>query len=319
MVPPASGRLHHEALFFDEDHTLMAAAMAFVRAGVQRGEAVVVSANGNPAASLLRARFGEDPAVKFATEPLYLRPVDVVGHYKRIVEQSLSRGVPGIRLMGHLDLDKSDLPWQEWVRYEAAFTRLFADYPVVTLCPWDTRVLSPEQADALYAAHPRLLDLHTARANAAYVEPEELVARPELTVPTDPLQQRQPDVELWDVDAVSTVRGEVYPAVFATELPAQKADGFVKALGEVAANAWVHGVRPVVVRVWAGSHRVVATVTDHGRGLSDPFLGYLPAPGGHDGADSTGGLGLWAARLLCDLVDYRRSSEGFTVRLVTSA
>lgn len=319
MAPPAAGPLQHNALFFDDDHTLFSGAMGFVRRGVQRGEVVLVAESGNRAAPLLRARFGDEPLVRFTCDPLYVRPVDVVGHYKRSVEQLLSKGAPGVRLMGFLDLAGSELPWQEWLRYEAAFTRLFTDYPVTTLCPWDTRVLTGEQARALRAAHPGLLGVHSVSSNEEYVEPEHLVAWPALVVPADPVQHREPDVQLDDVDSVSTVRVETYPALFATDLAAQTVHGFVKALGEVAANGWIHGARPVAVRLWTTPRKVVATVTDRGRGVSDPFLGYLPAPGGHDGADTTAGLGLWAARLLCDLVDYRHTSEGFTVRLAASA
>ena len=61
----------------------------------------------------------------------------------------------------------------------------------------------------------------------------------------------------------------------------------------------------------------MCTVTDHGPGIDDPFVGYVQPPRKVPGEPvRAGGLGLWAARQLCDILDYGSTAEGFTVRLV---
>jgi anti-sigma regulatory factor (Ser/Thr protein kinase) len=75
-----------------------------------------------------------------------------------------------------------------------------------------------------------------------------------------------------------------------------------------------HGRPQVDLRLWAGSQRLVCTVTDHGSGLQDPFIGYGPA---HGEDLSLGGMGLWLARQLCDHVDITVSDHAVQVRLTT--
>jgi hypothetical protein len=76
-----------------------------------------------------------------------------------------------------------------------------------------------------------------------------------------------------------------------------------------------HGMPPVRVRAWVTARRLLCTVTDFGARIDDPFAGYLPAH--RDPA--RGGPGLWLARRLCDQVDLRWTSKGFTVRLAAGS
>jgi hypothetical protein len=55
----------------------------------------------------------------------------------------------------------------------------------------------------------------------------------------------------------------------------------------------------------------VATVTDHGDGPADPFVGLLP------GTDtSSARLGLWLTHQLCSHVILDSTADGFTIRVV---
>jgi hypothetical protein len=58
----------------------------------------------------------------------------------------------------------------------------------------------------------------------------------------------------------------------------------------------------------------VATVTDQGHGLTNPFAGLLRTK-----ETSTDGLGLWLAHQICNHVTFSRTNDGFTIRLVAGA
>ena len=59
--------------------------------------------------------------------------------------------------------------------------------------------------------------------------------------------------------------------------------------------------------------RVTVTVTDTGRGPSDPLVGLLP-PGPLNGPGPGPCLGLWLSHQLVD-VAHRHDPDGYTIRL----
>jgi anti-sigma regulatory factor (Ser/Thr protein kinase) len=174
---------------------------------------------------------------------------------------------------------------------------------------------------AMRQAHPSLVEDGRRVRNQDYVEPVQLVTRPEYAGPAEPLEMEPPLLELEGVRDLRHLRNELYPVTILTGLARAKVDDFVKAVGEVAVNAWTHGVDPVRVSLWAAEDRLVCAVTDRGSGIDDPLRGYARSIGNPTtGSVSTReGLGLWAARQLCDILDYRRTEKGFTVRLVAFA
>jgi anti-sigma regulatory factor (Ser/Thr protein kinase) len=64
------------------------------------------------------------------------------------------------------------------------------------------------------------------------------------------------------------------------------------------------------LRLWPDRDRMVVAISDQGRGPTDPFAGLLPAS-----TAPTGGLGLWLAYQLVNLVTFDHQDDGFTVRL----
>ena len=87
-------------------------------------------------------------------------------------------------------------------------------------------------------------------------------------------------------------------------------DDVALAASEAVTNALTHGVQPVTMRLWAAPHRIIATISDHGSGPTDPFAGLLPTEG-----SQSGGLGLWIAHQVCDHVTIATTEDGFTLTL----
>jgi anti-sigma regulatory factor (Ser/Thr protein kinase) len=242
----------------------------------------------------------------------------VVDKYQREMDAGLRRGVPGFRATGFTDLDQGQDEWRQWLRYEAAVNRIFADYPFRALCLWDSRRLPAERAKAYRAAHPGLVGPSGLRPNGEYVAPEELVSRPEHRPRPDPAQAGPPQYDADVGDDLRHLRLDLYPVALSSQMRSDALDDFIKAVGGVVLNACAHGSGNVRVRLWAPPHKLVCTVTDRGPGIDDPFVGYgKPAVKSPREAPGNGGLGMWAARQLCDRLDYGSGPEGFTVRLVS--
>ncbi len=306
-------QLRHDAIFYDDDLTLAGAAAAFVREGVERDEVVMVNTGANPVTALLRAMFAGEEQVVFADRLVYSTPAAALDRYRRTMERGLASGVKGYRAMGFIDFDASPLPWQEWLRYEAAVNRVFEDLPFRTLCPYDTTVVSGEITDAIMRAHAGLVDDRGWRENDNYAEPEKLVVADGLVTPPHPLQATAPRMVFEPTDDMTELRMEIYSATMFTSLDRVRIDDFVKAVGEIVLNAHKHGSEPVLLRLWASDAAVVCTVSDRGPGITDPLAGYARP------RHPSEGLGLWATRQLVDVLDYEQTPDGFTVRLACFA
>jgi anti-sigma regulatory factor (Ser/Thr protein kinase) len=306
-------RLQHDAIFYDNECVFANAAASFVREGIARNEIVMVNTGTNPVTSLLRAMFQGEDQVVFAEQPVYNTPAIAIDGYRRTMQQGLAAGVVGYRAMGFIDFDHTDLPWQEWLRYEAAVNRVFADFPFQTLCPYDTTAVAGETVDAMVRAHSGLVGPHGRRDNERYVDPAELVLAEGLRTPAHPLQETTPRMVLKPGDDLTELRMEVYAATMFTALPSRKVDDLVAAVGEVVSNAHRYGDEPVCLKLWAADATVVCVVTDTGPGIADPLVGYARP------TDPSGGLGLWAARQLVDVLDYERDEVGFHVRVISNA
>lgn len=304
-------RLQHDGIFYDDECEFVATVLPFIREGVADGEIVMVNTGSNSVTPLLRAMFADEEQVVIGDRPMYNTPAAALEGYRRTMERGLADGARGYRAVGFIDFDTSHLPWQEWLRYEAAVNHVFRDFPFRTICPYDVTKVPDEITDAIRHAHTGLYGADGWRRNEEYVEPADLLTREDLVTPPHPVQAAAPRMVLEPEEDLMALRMEVYAATMFTELPAWKVDDFVKAVSEVVANAQRHGERPVRLHLWAADTAVVCTVTDAGRGVDDPLRGYARPK------DPSEGLGLWAARQLVDVLDYAAGPDGFTVRVAS--
>lgn len=310
-VDAAPRPLQHDGVFYDDDAVFMAAALPFIREGIERGEVVMINTVTHPLTPMLRALFEGEEQVSIADKAVYRTPAAALDGYRRTMEKGLAQGATGYRAIGFIDFDSTNLPWQEWVKYEAAVNHVFADFPFRTVCPYDVSGLPREITEPMMRTHTGLYGPDGWRPNDAYVDPALLLADTGLDVPPLPLQAASPRMVLEPPADLTDLRLEVYAATMFTDLSPRRIDDFVSAVAEVVTNAHRHAGEPVRLRLWAADTAVVCTVTDSGPGIDDPLAGYSRP------RDPSEGLGLWAARQLVDLLDYRREPGGFTVRLAS--
>ncbi|WP_341718716.1 sensor histidine kinase [Micromonospora sp. FIMYZ51] len=309
-IGPAAGRTgyHHEALCYGSDEELLAVVVPFLLGGVEAGEPTFV-ALGERTGGLVRRALPADAKVEFLTGgDIYARPAVAIRTYRRLLADLTSGGAAQIRIIGEVPRIALGPTWDWWARYEAAINRAYDDWPLWSMCAYDTRS-TPEAVRAdVCVTHPYLVTPDgRCRPNADYLAPETFL-RQQRPVPPDPIQASPPLVDLLGPSA-GQARAAVQHASRGL-LPQDEFDDFLVAVSEIVTNGLRHGQPPVRFRLWVGTDRVVATVSDSGTGPDDPYAGLLPS-----GAGEVGGLGLWITHQSCNHVTHYRDADGFTLRL----
>ncbi|GAA2708810.1 anti-sigma factor RsbA family regulatory protein [Micromonospora olivasterospora] len=299
---------YHEAVCYGSDDELLAVATPFLLGGVAAGEPTVV-ALGTRNAALVRAALPPDSGVTFLPgDGMYPRPTSAIRSYRDLLAAYVRQGARQIRIIGELPPAALGVTWDWWARYESAVNHAYDEFPLWSMCAYDTRTTPAHVLAEVARTHPR----HTTPdgrhlPSPTYVEPATYL-RESPPAPADPLQATPPQVDLTSPTAAQA-RAAVQGAARG-RLPADDVQDLVVAVSETVSNALRHGRPPVRMRLWAGPDRIVVTVSDGGQGPTDPFAGLLPTGNG-----AVGGLGLWIAYQSCNHVTSHRGPDGFTLRL----
>ncbi|BEL04321.1 MEDS domain-containing protein [Actinoplanes sichuanensis] len=299
---------YHTAGCFGSDQELLDLAVPFLMGGAAAGEPSVVVLDGRNA-ELVRAALPAGAAVTFLPGgAVYERPASAIRSYRGLLAGHLAAGASQIRIFGELTSVAQGVTWDWWARYESAINHAYDEFPLWSICAYDTRTTPPAALADVLRTHPRtMLPDGRCLPNAGFTDPRLYLGERRAPAP-DPVQSGEPAADL--VDPSLSAARRVIRAADRGHLAPVEVDDLVVAVSEAVANAQRHGVGPVRLRVWSGIDRLVVTVTDTGDGPQNPFAGLLPAG---DGAD--GGLGLWIAHQSCNHVALYRHADGFTIRL----
>lgn len=315
MDRPA-GSTGHRALLAHSDGELVAGAETFVCEGLAAGQPVVIACTEDTSA-LLRAALRDHPGTQWAgwSDVFGSGPAAAITAIRRLTERYRTPSAPLVRAVLEPAAGSDADSWREWQRYEAVLDHEAAGEPVLLMCVTDLRRVPEVLVAAARATHPVLTTRNGPQPNPDHEDPEAFLRL--LPVPPEPLEDTEP---LLRADAVRDLRGlrrELAERAGSAELPPEAApalEDFLLAVDEMTTNALRHGRPPVSLRLWANAERLVCTITDHGAGFEDPFIGYGPA---HGDDLALGGMGLWLARQLCDHVDITPHGSGVHVRLTT--
>ncbi|MGX5653602.1 anti-sigma factor RsbA family regulatory protein [Geodermatophilus nigrescens] len=302
----------HDALIYDDAAQLAEVAAPWLLAGLAAGDVAVV-ATGPDTADALRAAVGDDPRVLFVPRhELYRsRTPTAISAFRRLADEHAATGSRA-RVVGEVDFGASPADWREWQAYESVINAAFADAPLWGLCVFNADLPAPLLATARHT-HRRWAGPTGWAPNPDFVEPDAYLRA--LPVPAEPLEATVPTLVGDAIGDHVGLRHAVRALLDGVEGPPDVLEDFLMAVDEMTSNAVRHGTAPAELRLWSAPGRLVATVSDSGSGLDDPFAGYGPA----HGADlSRGGMGLWLARQLCDHVTVRHDDRGVHVRLSTS-
>jgi len=312
----------HRALIAASDDELVDGTVAFVCAGLDAGQPVVVACT-DTSAELLRRGLADRPQVAWAdwADVYGNGPAAAITAVRRLGERHRSADSAVVRVVLEPFAGPDQDTWREWQRYDAVLdhqldeAEALAEGALLVMCLVDTRRVPRPLVDAARATHP-LLQVHgRAEPNPGHVDAAEYLTS--LPVPAEPLEATEPLVRADSVRDLRGLRRDLAARAADASLPAGSEpalEDFLLAVDEMTTNALRHGRPPVDLRLWADEKRLVCTVTDRGAGLQDPFIGYGPA---HGDDLSLGGMGLWLARQLCDHVDITLTDDGVRVRLTT--
>lgn len=300
----------HDALFYESDEELLAAAVPFLRAGLDGSDGAVLACADRNATQLAGALQYDPRILLLDRSELYRRVPVAIETIVRTAGDGVSAGADRVRLAGEIDFDRPG--WEEWTRFEALSNAVFEPCPLWSVCLYDTRRARAEVLEAARRTHQGLITAAGRVRNPQYVSPAEFFREFAMDRP-DPLEATVPAIELDGVIDLALLRQRVRELLAGSGARPETVYGFVFAVSEVATNALEHGRPPVTVRVWTGQDRSVCTVADHGDGFGDPLSGYQPP---RDDDTGRGGRGLWMARRMCDVVSAARTSDGFTVRII---
>jgi anti-sigma regulatory factor (Ser/Thr protein kinase) len=304
----------HDAALYGSLEELLEIVVPFLHAGLETGEPAVVALR-ECNLERVRAALGDTHDITFLEAPgVYRSPAGAIKAYQQLLQDRISSGAERMRLVGEVPHPGTGQPWDWWARYEAAVNTLFAPFPLSAICPYDVRITPEDVLADVERTHPQLLtSLGSGRvAGGRFQNPVDFLAhRPGPRA--DPLESTPATME--EVDPTpADARRAVREAGRAGRLDGGLVEDLVFAVSEAVTNSLCHGQAPIWLRLWTGPDRMVATVTDHGPGPDDPFVGLLPTEN-----TSTAGMGLWATHLLCSNVTLDRHPDGFTIRLVAGA
>ncbi|MEV6639252.1 sensor histidine kinase [Amycolatopsis sp. NPDC051371] len=297
----------HAAVQYRSDAELLAVAVPFLEAGLTAGEPTFVSLEPDHAELVRRALTPSAGAQYLATDDFYVRPAAAIKSYREMMAGLVAGGAAGIRIFGEIPRKAIDTSWDWWARYEATVNHAYDEFPLRSMCAYDTRTTPRHVLDDVARTHPFVATPGGGHhSNTGYVDPPAFLTGPR-PMTLHPIQHTAPLVELADPQP-SAARHAVL-GIAKTDLPVAEVDDLVLAVSEIVDNSVRHGRPPVTMRVWADADHVVVTVHDAGEGPGDPFAGLLPAD------RQVGGRGLWIAHQICSQVTLHRDETGFTARL----
>jgi anti-sigma regulatory factor (Ser/Thr protein kinase) len=298
----------HEAICYSSDDDLLAVAVPFLTEGMVAGEPTVVALTEKNTATVRAALPADDGVTFLSDDDVYARPAAAIRAYRSLMTSFVAGGARQIRILGEVPTAALGVTWDSWARYESVINHAYDDFPLWSMCAYDTRITPAAALADVARTHPRSATADGRHLPSdTYTDPIDYLSE-DRTVPADPLERTAPAIELTDplpLAARQSVRAADHGRLSVAEV-----EDLVVAVSEVVTNAIRHGRPPVVVRVWPAADRTVVTVTDGGAGPKDPFAGLVPAP-----AASSGGRGLWITNLSCNHVTASRTGDTFTVRL----
>jgi anti-sigma regulatory factor (Ser/Thr protein kinase) len=294
--------LRHDAFVYESDDEYVARTAAFVKEGLDAGEACTVG-NTRDGIAMMRDALGPDAdrVTFFDVSSTYTRPARAVAAYYGTFLEHL-RTAPTVRAVANGQFGPTPGDWAEWMAYEAITNLAYSHLPVWVVCAYDANRVPDAQLEAVWRTHPEVLSGGW-QASDHYEDPRELVRR--LTPEPEPL----PDLRSYPaVVDIERFREQLARELVAENVPEAKALDMLVAGTEIAANAVRHGAGIEELRMGRVEGRFVCEVIDRGSGFDDPAAGYLAPQEGT-------GTGLWVARQLTWRVESFHSPRGFTVRI----
>ena len=303
-----AGGFRHDASLHRGRRRLLAAAVDFVRSGLEVGELVMVCAPDDVLARLSResTAAGSQPTLV----DLGRYPSRTIAQWITFADRCHATGHPARLLVspafGHRPLE---VRRQEQFADALINLAVRSDTNLWVRCAFDSEHLDADRTEEVEACHPSVENDGASEWSPGYAGPAHVrhLFAERLVDPAGPARtlvvSRHADLAV----ARAAIRQETLRA----KLPTEEAEAVVLAVHEAALNALSHGGGTCYLSVWRTAARLVCEVRS-GHRLRDPMAGHRLAS-----LDDDHGRGLWLANQLCDLVEIRSGRWGTSVRIST--
>jgi anti-sigma regulatory factor (Ser/Thr protein kinase) len=281
----------HEALFYSGERDFVKQTLPFIRESIDSREPILVVVSQRKI-ELLKEELGNaNRHVMFAdmTE-VGLNPARIIPVWQEFVDESPDGRCRGIGEPVSAERGSEEI--LESQIHESLLNIAFdGGTPLWLMCPYDMSVLRDEVIDEAYRSHPFI---HGGRGheNTNYRALDSSNAF-DWPLPKAP------------AGAVEMISAQAHQTGFSQN----KLDDLVLVVNEIATNSLKYGGGGGLLRLWREVDAVVCEVGDAGK-IDQPLAGRLRPTG-----DLEGGMGLWLANQLCDLVQVRSYKTGSVVRV----
>jgi anti-sigma regulatory factor (Ser/Thr protein kinase) len=307
--PGRADHFEHEVLFYRGDEDFLGALVPFVREGLAADEAVVV-AEPRPRLELLRDALGDDAcAVEFLDmAEIGANPARIIGVWATCLE---THAAAGRRLRGVGEPafpGRRPLELLECQLHEQLLNHAFDPGPGWRLlCPYDEEHLPRSVSQGALRTHPVRSTSDSRLQSGAYTPGGHVEGFGAKLPPSgDPVLRG-----VFGAADIPAARRTVAQWARSCGLPSDRVEVLELAASELATNSVRHGGGTGTLAMWLETGAAVVEFTDSGE-VRDPLVGRLSPR-----LEQQGGRGLYLLNQLCDLVQFRSSARGTTVRVVT--
>jgi len=306
MADPGGGdgALRHTALFYRDRAEYRAQILGFARAGLARGEPVLVALPGDAARVVAGHLTGEPGELRCSDiAGLSRNPARLIPELQAFFDNHAGQRVRVVAEPGWPGRSPAEIC--ETIRHEALVNLAFPDTPATMMCPYDVTRLTPAAVAGVQRTHPeRLGDDGQMTAAGEPAAPWQIPPYCDRPLPPPPASAETLGYET----DLAPVRKMVEACARRTSLAAERVTDLVLAVNEIAANTLGHTKSGGVLRVWRGAAEILCQVHDQGW-IADPLAGRVKRP------PDARGHGLFLVNQLCDLVELRTGPGGTTVRM----
>jgi anti-sigma regulatory factor (Ser/Thr protein kinase) len=307
---PVKGAVLHAAAVYDSEASLRERVTPFLRAGVDRGEAILAIVPASAEEVLRSALDSDGDRVRWQEPGLSHQRLGAVFETFRGFFADRQRAGQPARLLTENDLNGDSDRLAAYLRLEAVSTEAFRPYGYTWACLYDLRRHPPDMLASIGQVHPQLItdDGHTV-PSTTYIDPTAyLVGHPgPVSAAPEPAEL---DIELTEPADLPAMRHRLRTATTRMGMSNDEVDLVLIAVSEVVTNGLQHGRSPCRMRTWAANRVLHVRVDDHGHSPELAAAGYWrpTSPTGDR-------MGLWVARQLADVVHTQTRPNGTMVEL----
>jgi anti-sigma regulatory factor (Ser/Thr protein kinase) len=292
----------HRALFYRDSSEYLEGIRDFIDPALDRDEPVAIAVP-EPKLRFLQAELGNRAApVEFLDmSELGRNPGRIIPAVLGMLERQARRP---LRFVGEpLWPGRSPEEIREATRHEALINLAWPDTDITVLCPYDAGRLDDQVLLEAELTHPCVVRSGRLESSSKYRDGA-VPASCEQALPDPPSGALARE---FAVDDLAPLRAWVAELADASGLDAERSADLVIAINELTTNTVRHAGPHGMLRFWTASEEVIFQVEDTGH-IADPLAGRRRQLTGN------GGVGLWIANQLCDLVEIRTNPAGTKIR-----